>query len=273
MITYKVLKTNDEMDLVQKVEQVVWGTSPIPTHQTLTAVKHGGTVIGAFDGDKIVGFCYGFAGFENGQVSLCSHMLGILPEYREGGVGEELKRQQKQLATTIGYERMTWTYDPLQTRNAYLNLTKLHGVCDTYIEDCYGKMEDGLNGGLPSDRFQIDWWITSDYVNQFVKKGYDNPKELAAWLYNDQHLPNCEDFDSEGLTVLKDVAYLVPVPADITSLKEHDLNLAIEWRLKTRQMFKALFQAGYVAIELVKSNDEPVHHYLVVKKNTVNIPQ
>ncbi|MGM9967369.1 MAG: GNAT family N-acetyltransferase, partial [Rummeliibacillus sp.] len=135
MITYKVLTTNEEMELVQKLEHAVWGTSPIPTHQTLTAVKHGGTVIGAFDGDRIVGFSYGFAGFENGKVSLCSHMLGILPEYRELGIGAELKQQQKQLAMKIGYERMTWTYDPLQTRNAYLNLTKLHGVCDTYIED------------------------------------------------------------------------------------------------------------------------------------------
>ncbi|HWI49366.1 MAG TPA: GNAT family N-acetyltransferase, partial [Rummeliibacillus sp.] len=71
----------------------------------------------------------------------------------------------------------------------------------------------------------------------------------------------------------KETAYLVPVPADITSLKEQDLNLAIDWRMKTRKMFIALFHAGYVAIELVKSNDKPVHHYLVVKKNTVNIPQ
>ncbi|MGG0654934.1 GNAT family N-acetyltransferase [Rummeliibacillus pycnus] len=273
MITYKVLKTNKEMELVQQVELAVWGTNPIPTHQTLTAVKHGGTVIGAFDGEKIVGFCYGFAGFENGQVSLCSHMLGILPEYRESGIGAELKLQQKQLATQIGYEKMTWTYDPLQTRNAYLNLTKLHGVCDTYIENCYGKMEDGLNGGLPSDRFQIDWWITSDYVNQFEKKEYDNPTVLATWSYNKQHLPICSDCDSNDSTALKDVAYLVPVPADITELKDQDLDLAIDWRLKTRHMFKLLFQEGYTAIELVKSANQPVHHYLAVKKNTVNIPQ
>lgn len=273
MITYKVLTTNQEMELVQKVEQAVWETAPIPTHQTLTAVKHGGTVIGAFDNDKLVGFSYGFAGFENGKVSLCSHMLGILPEYRESGIGAELKQQQKQLATTIGYERMTWTYDPLQTRNAYLNLTKLHGVCNTYIEDCYGKMEDGLNGGLPSDRFQIDWWITSDYVNHFVKKKYDNPVLLAEWSYNAQQLPACENVNIEGLSHFKEVAYLVPAPADIALLKKQDLSLAIDWRMKTRQMFTALFQAGYVAIELVKSNHEPVHYYLVVKKNSVNIPQ
>lgn len=273
MITYKVLKTNEEMELVQQVEVAVWGTSPIPTHQTLTAVKHGGTVIGAFDGEKIIGFSYGFAGFENGQVSLCSHMLGILPEYRESGIGAELKQQQKELATKIGYDQMTWTFDPLQTRNAYLNLTKLHGVCDTYIEDCYGKMEDGLNGGLPSDRFQIDWWITSDYVNQFEKTEYNNPTLLATWTYNNQHLPKCEDLNDDGLAELKARAYLVPVPADITLLKDQDLDLAIDWRLKTRKMFKMLFQSGYTAIELAKSADQPVHHYLVVKKNTVNIPQ
>lgn len=273
MINYKVLKTNEEMELVQHIEKEVWGISPIPTHQTLTAVKHGGVVIGAFDEDKIVGFSYGFAGYENGRVSLCSHMLGILPEYRESGIGAELKQQQKRVAKTIGYERMTWTYDPLQTRNAYLNLTKLHGVCDTYIEDCYGKMEDGLNEGLPSDRFQIDWWITSDYVNHFVKKEYDKPTKLATWSYNNQQLPNCTGVDYESLRNLKEIAYLIPVPANIALLKEQNIDLAIDWRFKTRKMFTALFQQGYVAIELVKSDNEPVHYYLVVKKNTVHIPQ
>lgn len=272
MITYKVLKTMEEMKLIQQIEADVWGTS-IPTHQTLTAVKHGGTVIGAFDGGKIVGFSYGFAGFEKGQVSLCSHMLAILSEYRQKGIGAELKKQQKQLAVKIGYEKMTWTYDPLQTRNAYLNLTKLHAVCDTYIEDCYGKMEDGLNGGLPSDRFQVDWWITSDYVNKFVKKEYDHPTKLASWSYNEQHLPYCQDEIFLQTKTFKEKAYLVPVPVDIMSMKEENLELAIDWRLKTRRMFKALFQSGYTAIELVKSFDEPVHHYLVVQKNTVNIPQ
>lgn len=273
MITYKVLTTNEEMELVQQLEHAVWGTSPIPTHQTLTAVKHGGTVIGAFDGDKIVGFSYGFAGFENGKVSLCSHMLGILPEYRELGIGAELKQQQKQLAVKIGYERMTWTYDPLQTRNAYLNLTKLHGVCDTYIEDCYGKMDDGLNKGLPSDRFQIDWWITSDYVNQFVKKEYDKPTVLASWAYNDQNVPYCDDEYFRKITNFDKEAYLVPVPADITNLKEQDLDVAIDWRLKTRTIFKTLFQNGYTAIELVKTKDKPVHYYHLVQKNKLIIPQ
>lgn len=273
MITYKVLKTNEDMKMVQQLEHEVWGTSPIPTHQTLTAAKHGGTVIGAFDGEKIVGFSYGFAGFENGQVSLCSHMLGILPEYRELGIGAELKQQQKKLAIEIGYEKMTWTYDPLQTRNAYLNLSKLHGVCDTYIEDCYGKMDDGLNGGLPSDRFQIDWWLTSDYVNQFEKRVEDAPTLIATWSYNDQHLPYCEDENFKKMTEWKETAYLVPVPADITELKEQDLDLAIDWRMKTRAIFQTLFQNGYTAIELVKSSGEPVYHYLVVQKNTVNIPQ
>lgn len=272
MITYKPLKTMEEMENVSEVESKVWGMSPIPTHQTATAIKNGGIVIGAYDEQNLIGFSYGFAGFNNQKASLCSHMLGILPDYRSGGIGEKLKLKQKEEALKIGYDLMTWTYDPLQTRNAYLNLSKLHGVCNTYIPDCYGKMSDELNDGLPSDRFQIDWWIDSAYVNDFSRTLYKEPQLLDTWHINEAGLPALDGHFSATQT-LSELAYYVPVPNNIGELKAKNMELALDWRYKTRAMFEEAFAQGYAAIELHKASDAAVYYYLLVQKNTLKIPQ
>ena len=159
MVVIRELTTLAEMEEVQVIEHKVWGMPPIPTHQTLTAVKNGGIMIGAYDGDKMVGFSYGFPGFKDGKIYLCSHMLGIDAAYRSQGIGERLKWKQREIAIAKGYDRMHWTYDPLETRNGYLNLTKLNGICDTYIENCYGEMDDEFNKVLPSDRFEVHWYL------------------------------------------------------------------------------------------------------------------
>lgn len=139
MVVIRELTTLAEMEEVQVIEHKVWGIPPIPTYQTLTAVKNGGIMIGAYDGDKMVGFSYGFPGFKDGKIYLCSHMLGIDTAYRSQGIGERLKWKQREIAIAKGYDRMHWTYDPLETRNGYLNLTKLNGICDTYIENSKGR--------------------------------------------------------------------------------------------------------------------------------------
>lgn len=272
MITYKSLQTMEEMIEVSKLEKEVWGISPIPTHQTLTAVKNGGIVVGAYEHEKLVGFSYGFAGFKNNKISLCSHMLGISPAYRSKGIGENLKYVQKECALAIGYDLMNWTYDPLQTRNGYLNLTKLHGVCDTYIQDCYGKMEDGLNEGLPSDRFQIDWWLSSDYVNEYVKPSLGKAIALETWHFNPNGYPLINETFDEEVTYAEEV-YTVPVPSDIGSIKEKCLDAALTWRYQTRKIFQTLFAQGYIAIQLDKTEVAAIYNYVLVKKNTLTIPQ
>lgn len=257
---------------VSQIEKDIWGVSPIPPHQTLTAVKNGGIVVGAYEDSRLIGFSYGFAGFTNQKISLCSHMLGIAEDYRSSGIGHQLKLAQKEQALNIGYDLMTWTFDPLQTRNAYLNMTKLHGVCDTYIQDCYGKMEDGINGGLPSDRFQVAWWINSGYVNQHVKNQIENAEVVETWLMDEVGFPHInQTFDKTA--TYDGNAYLVPVPSDIGAIKEHDLQAALAWRQQTRAIFQTLFAQGYIAIELEKTPSQAVYHYVVVKKSTLDIPQ
>ena len=156
----------DEIRAMQNLEKDIWEMEPIPVHQTITAVKNGGLIVGAFIDERMIGYSYSFAGYSQGQVYLCSHQLGVDKEFQSMGIGKLLKEEQLRLAKEMGYELIVWTFDPLESRNAYLNTSKLYGVCYDYIADCYGKMEDGLNKGLPTDRFQVAWWIGSTRVRE-----------------------------------------------------------------------------------------------------------
>lgn len=259
----KELTTIEQMEEVQQLERKVWGIETIPTHQTLTAVKNGGIIVGAYDQQQLIGFSYGFAGFQNGRAFLCSHMLGIDTTYRSQQIGEKLKLAQRDIAIEKGYTQMHWTYDPLETRNGYLNLTKLNGICDTYIENCYGEMQDGFNKGLPSDRFEVHWYLTSDYVTQQLQPALKNAVAIGSVSLNSDGLPT--------LTLAQHVAqaeaYSLPVPFDFQALKARDAELALKWRLQTREVCQRLFAQGYAAVRLEKHVD--MNAYLFVKKETL----
>ena len=143
-------------------------------HMLITAVHNGGLVLGAFIEEKMIGFVFGFPGLETTpdgpRPKHCSHMMGIHPDHRDGGIGFALKRAQWQMVRHQGLDHITWTYDPLLSRNAYLNIAKLGAVCTTYRRSEYGDMRDGLNAGLPSDRFQLDWWINTRRVERRLGK-------------------------------------------------------------------------------------------------------
>ncbi|KAB2338932.1 GNAT family N-acetyltransferase [Cytobacillus depressus] len=263
------------MKQVQKLEEEVWHMSAIPIHQTITAVKNGGIMLGAFDQDKLVGFSYGFTGFDEKQTYLCSHMLGIHPDYQDQGIGAKLKEAQKRAAAEKGYELIIWTFDPLESRNAYLNMNKLRGICSTYFENCYGEMEDGLNKGLATDRFKIDWWINSDHVanNETIDEILSlEGTHLFSWETVNNGLPKLGDID-QGLAAFSEskLPLLVPVPVNFQDLKKADHDLAIDWRLKTRRIFQQLFKTGYAVVALQKTTQLPVHYYVLTKLESLNI--
>jgi predicted GNAT superfamily acetyltransferase len=267
-ILIRELKTIEEIRLIQDLERLIWKSDPIPIHQTFTTAKNGGLVLGAFDGDKIIGFSYGFPGITEGKLYLCSHMLGIHPDYQLMGVGKLLKERQLDVAKEMGYDLIMWTFDPLETRNAYLNVSKLYGICDTYLVNWYGEMEDGLNKGLPSDRLKIAWWITSKRVQEQWKPqvtNYDRPfdvvlseKENPVLLYTENKL----DSTQNGIEI--------PIPSNIQFIKTSEPELALAWRMHTRTIFQNLFAEGYALVGVNKSiADAGVHYYQLVKANTI----
>ncbi|WP_134704221.1 GNAT family N-acetyltransferase [Ammoniphilus sp. YIM 78166] len=266
-IWLKKLETLMEFQHMADLERRVWGMDPLPYHQTLTAAKNGGIVIGAFDQDQLVGFVYSFPGYANREAYLCSHMMGIDPGYRNQGIGYRLKMKQAEEAQKMGYKRIRWTYDPLESRNGYLNIAKLGAICSDYIENCYGEMNDELNKALPSDRFNVEWWIDHPHALQRKDKlSVQADGLLLDWSLRSDGLPQaiCKEVDSNPSTIL-----FVPVPEGFQQLKQRDSDLAIEWRLKTRKVFRQHFAEGWAVAHVLRQPEEPVQYYVLVKRESL----
>ncbi len=220
----------------------------------------------------LVGFTFGFPGLyhtpDGPRPKHCSHMLGVHPNYRDQGIGFLLKRAQWQMVRHQGLDRITWTYDPLLSRNAYLNITRLGGVCNTYLRNTYGDLRDELNTGLPTDRFQVDWWINSQRVQRRLGKRARRPLDLAHFLAAGTGILNASSLGAGGLPrppenyVLGEIEnvhsiqeeqplLLVEIPANFMAIRASDPALALEWRLHTRDLFEQLFQRGYLITDFV----------------------
>lgn len=167
------------------LETAVWGYDPadmIPRRMFLLASRIGGQVLGAYDGDVMAGFAMALPGYREGQSYLHSHMLGVLPAYRNAGLGRRLKLAQRDDALQRGIQLMEWTFDPLEIRNAHLNISRLGAVVRRYQRNFYGHSSSPLQGGLPTDRVYAEWWLASDHVKRALA---DNAAPFAAELVVD----------------------------------------------------------------------------------------
>ncbi|MFG6117910.1 GNAT family N-acetyltransferase [Thalassobacillus sp. B23F22_16] len=263
----RVLKTASDMNLVQKLEHKIWNMDPVPVHQTITATQNGGLLLGAFFEEELIGFSYGFSGFYKGKSYLCSHMLGIHPAHQGKGLGAILKQKQKEMAADMGYDLITWTFDPLESRNAYLNLSKLNAICSTYVENCYGEMDDSLNSGLPTDRLKVEWWINSSHVKEPLLVETDSAVHPYEWDVTDDDFPVLLNTEWEATKE----PVLVPVPANFQAIKSRDYKLASDWRFKTRKIFTHLFAKGYTMASVIKGKEEHVHYYVLVQRNELQL--
>lgn len=271
----------------EEVQRRAWGmddTSVVPAHLLITAQKNGGLVLGAFNEQgEMTGFLFGFLGApESGaqdrrvaeRVKHCSHMMGILPEYQGKGIGYLLKLRQREHVLSQGLELVTWTYDPLESLNANLNVRKLGVVCDTYLADVYGQLPFGLNVDLASDRFLVNWWVASRRVKERIEKG---PKELSLEqvLEGGAKLVNAATVGSDGLLrpsgqdlSIQAKTVVVEVPADFQSIKATDMSLGVDWRRHTRDIFQNYFHAGYIMTEFVSEMREGLRHsYYVLQED------
>ena len=235
MIAIRPLTTHDEVLAVEQLQRDAWGVPDVdvvPLHMLITPPRHGGLLLGAFDGDRLAGFVFGFLGLTaNGRLKHCSHMAGVHPDYRDHGIGYSLKLAQREHVLAQGLDLVTWTFDPLETRNAWLNFHRLGVICCTYIRNLYGAMRGAINAGLPSDRFEVEWWIRSERVLERVQSGRDTTAAGTA------------------------DRILVAIPPSFQAIKTTDMDLALRWRLETRQRFEDAFAQGYVAVDLVKNDD------------------
>ena len=183
----------DEFRACVALQKEVWNFSDaelVPLRMFVVADKVGGQVMGAFDGKEMVGFALSVPGTRTGHVYLHSHMLAVKKEHRNGGLGRRLKLLQREEALSRGIELIEWTFDPLEIKNAYLNLEKLGAIARRYNINQYGITSSPLQGGLPSDRLIAEWWLKSKRVETLLATG-KNPAiatessiEVPAQIYD-----------------------------------------------------------------------------------------
>lgn len=268
MIDIRPLDTIADIRAGVDLQRQVWGNNEldiVPLHMLTTVAHNGGVLLGAWDGDRLVGFVYGFLGTDQenphrtaaANLKHCSHMLGVIPEYRDQGIGYQLKVAQREHVMQQGVRLITWTYDPLESRNAHLNIARLGGICRTYLREVYGEMNDMLNAGLASDRFQVEWWITSQRVQQRLaghrrRLSLDQFTEAGAPVLNPTRLNETGSPEMPGQPREPDGVFaLVEVPVNFQALKTTDLTLARQWKLQIRSIFESAFAEGYIVTDFL----------------------
>src|SRR5437870_13253282 len=160
------------MPEVETLQKDVWGSNDldvVPLTMLVASRAVGAVLVGAYDESKLVGFVYGFPAYENGQVTHHSHMLAVRPAYRNSNLGYQLKLAQRERVLAQGINRITWTFDPLQSLNAYFNFKKLGVVADAYKINFYGEATSSFLHQIGTDRLWVTWQLYSQRVNERLK--------------------------------------------------------------------------------------------------------
>ena len=166
-IHIRSLQGQEDFLQAEEVQCRTWGYSDrdvVPASIFSVARNFGGQALGAFDGKKMVGFALTFGALEDGHAHFHSHMVAVVPEYQNRGLGRLIKLAQREDALSRGVKQIAWTYDPLQVRNAHLNISILGGIGAKYLPNLYGQTSSPLHGGIPTDRLVIEWNLDSERV-------------------------------------------------------------------------------------------------------------
>ena len=232
MIEIHPLGSHTEFRDAVRLQQEIWGFEDVellPLRLFVVASKIGGQTLGAFDGARMVGFCLAIPGLKPGGKSyLHSHMLGVLPEYRDAGVGRSLKLAQREEGLARGIDLIEWTFDPLEIKNAYFNIERLGAIVRRYVLNQYGTTTSHLHGGLPTDRCIAEWWIASDRARTII----------AGQPF--QRNP---------------IAGRVAIPSDIAVIRSKEQKRARAIQQQASENFRSAFDRGLAVIGFEKSKE------------------
>ncbi|HXH50796.1 MAG TPA: GNAT family N-acetyltransferase [Terriglobia bacterium] len=242
----RIIEKTEELKKCETAQKSIWGGLSVAAEVMLVTQKAGGAVLGAFVKGRLVGFIYALLARRNGQIIHWSHMMGILPEYRSRGLGLQLKLAHRKLALSQGIRSICWTYDPLQSRNASLNLIKLGARVEEYVVNYYGQFHSSIEQGLPSDRFVVNWPIASKAIARHLAGGKTRIE------IPDVPIINLAVANIRGFLVNRKIDFshrdpklLVEIPADTDLMRAKALALARRWRIQTREIFLGYFSKGY----------------------------
>lgn len=262
-IAIRDLETIEDLRQIGPIEKEVWGLDDrdVAPMTLLIASKEAGSVfLGAFDAGSMVGFAFGFPSFENGHIGLHSHMLAVLPQYRDFNLGYRLKLAQRERALQKGMREMSWTFDPLQSRNAHFNFAKLGVVSNSYKVDFYGHDSSSVLHQNGTDRLWLTWVLDSRRVQQRIAgqpmaSAPDGPVLVQEDAGGGVRRLELSDAAQQSTA-------FVEIPADIVELEHRDPKLAGEWRSATRWAFTELMKAGFFVQDFIRAKSGPGRYWL-----------
>jgi predicted GNAT superfamily acetyltransferase len=258
-ISIRDLKTYEELKKVESLEKEVWGISDldaIPMALAVALREAGSIWLGAFDGGKMAGFAFAFLGLECGSLMLHSHMLAVQQAYRDSDLGYKLKLAQRERAMSLRIREITWTFDPLQSKNAHFNFDKLGVISNSYKVDFYGPETSSVLHRNGTDRLWVRWPLASRRVQDRLQRKEHRTQALEALAT----LTPLVRFHAGGTpertelpAALKRQRIAIEIPSDIGEVERRDAALAREWRLATRWAFTEALGAGFFVAEFCRT--------------------
>ena len=232
MIEVGSISTREHFENALELQRKIWGFAEadlLPVRSFIVAKNIGGQVFGAFDGERMIGFCISMPGLKPGPKGYFhSQMLGVLPEYNNQGIGKTLKLAQREDALKRRIDLIEWTFDPFEIKNAFFNIEKLGAVIRRYAFNQYGTTSSFLHGGLPTDRCIAEWWIDSARVESALAGRPVNRPAIEA---------------------------TIEVPAAMAELRTTDVTRASEIQKAAGERFQKLFDMGLTVVGFDRSEE------------------
>ena len=266
-ITIREINDLAEMRAVEELQKEIWGIPDldvVPLTHLVAAREAGGVLIGAFDGETLVGFVYGFPSFERGEMAHHSHMLAVKPVYRNFDLGRRLKLAQREHVIAQGINLISWTFDPLQSLNAHFNFGKLGVLADRYLPNFYGEDAASFLHQTGTDRLWVSWLVSSERVKGRIDGvSYSPPFTLSPPLIQVglDDSPRRNDL-AEGLA--QDYA-VIEIPSNIDALPRET---ALRWREDIRWAFTEALKAGYFVEWFIR--EKKIGKYVLRKGDLLN---
>ena len=247
---FRKLEKPEEFRQVGEVHAAVWGDGQVPSSLQRALQDNGGLVLGAFADIYLAGFAISLIGWDGTTLYHYSHVTAVRPEYQNHQLGFRLKAFQRDEVLKLGLSEVRWTFDPLQSRNAWLNVRRLGGAPDRYYIHYYGQMADTINQGMETDRVRLRWPLASPHVEARLAGKLPTAEEDRARWERSTAIVETE-VGEKGLRLPTAVAEPsgapahLEIPFDLGTVQQHEPGALRQWRHAVRDGFRAAFDVGY----------------------------
>lgn len=250
------LKTGMEFRACEDIQREVWGKPACSSELLSVTQKYGGAVLGAILQGEVAGFLFAFLARRRGRLIHWSHLMAVRPAFRDRGLGWRMKLCHRRLALAQGIRFIGWTFDPLQSRNARLNIHRLGAQIEEYIPNCYGDFPSRIEKGLPSDRLVACWSLASRPVNLLLRRKDAPRADFSSPCINETRSVSGGFRENDRVFWNLSSRHLrLEIPANTDAMRSKNFNLAQKWRMETRKIFRHYFALNYRVTDFLRAFD------------------